>query len=183
MVLSLFSHCGFLHLSRDGALNSLFHQTFADLNRKLLISKHSWAKQPAALPSASCPKPGLQFCVQLQGREPRVGSVLQLIMWWFHRPWEQKLGYSNGQEYLLSLLLNCFLLFLPLNQPWRLITAWSIQTLRQSFQHWARSCWDSFLWIIKSGHSSSTSIPFPQAVFMNVYSSWNDGTLRSHLSS
>lgn len=59
MVLSLFSHCGFLHLSRDGALNSLFHQTFADLNRKLLISKHSWAKQPAALPSASCSQTGV----------------------------------------------------------------------------------------------------------------------------
>lgn len=53
MVLTLFSR-GFLHLSRDAALNSPFHQTFADLNRKLLISKHSWAEQPAASPSDSC---------------------------------------------------------------------------------------------------------------------------------
>lgn len=31
----------FSTLSRDGGLNSLYHHTLADLNRKLLISKHS----------------------------------------------------------------------------------------------------------------------------------------------
>lgn len=95
----------FSTLSRDSGLNSLYCQTLADLNRRLLISKHRWAEQPAASPSASCSQTEVANPRAVQSRQLRAGSVLQPIMWWFHKLWEQKLCYYD-RGYLLSLLLN-----------------------------------------------------------------------------
>lgn len=48
-----FLYLEFSTLSGDGGLNSLRCQTLTDINRKFLVSKHSWADQPAASPWAS----------------------------------------------------------------------------------------------------------------------------------
>lgn len=108
------------------------------------LSQNSWAVLPAASPSASSFCTGIAI-VWLQGRQLRAGPVLQPVSWWFHRLWEKKFGYNSWEH--LSLLLNCFLPFLTPSQPCNLITDWSMWTPRQSFQHWAHSCWVSYeLW-------------------------------------
>jgi len=69
-------------LSRDGSLNSLCCQTLTDLNRKLLISKHSGAEQPAASPSASCSQThvAIPHAAARQATESRVSSPAYYVV-------------------------------------------------------------------------------------------------------
>lgn len=160
----------FSTLPRDGGLNCLCCQTRADLNRKLFISKHSWAEQPAAPPSATCSqtKVAIPRAAARQATESGVSSPAYYVVV------PQTAGAKALLQWSWVSSFIAFKLFSPLPPPSLAMESYyCLIHLNPKAKFSALGTLLPREFFIKTGHSNSTSIPFLQAVFMNTYSSWN----------